>query len=147
MGEEDLGAGFGGEAAGAGDGFEQRDVAHGLEGGGVADGSGDADGAALVGDDGDGDVGVDQDSLGLEGGGDGGFELGGEEAVGVDELLEHGEADVAVGSDADGAGELRGVVDGDGDQVVGSDFLGGEVGVAGVGEWGMGGLGPDGERG
>ena len=145
VGDEDLGTGFGGETAGAGDGFEEGDVAHGLEGGGTLDGAGDADGAAIVLDDGDGDVGVDQDLLGLEGGGDGGFELGGEEAFGVDELLEHGEADGAIGVDTDGAGELGGVVDGDGDQVVGADFLGGEVGAAGVGDGWKAGLGRGGE--
>ena len=43
-----------------------------------------------------------------------------------------GQVDGAVGLDAYGAGELGGVVDGDGDEVVGADRLLREIGAAGV---------------
>ena len=49
--------------------------------------------------------------------------------LGFDALLEHGEAEEAIGADADGTAEFRGVVDGDGDQVIRADGLGGEIGA------------------
>ncbi len=129
LADEDFAAGILAESLGAGDGFEQGGGSFGLEDEGLLDGAGDADGAGVIFGDGDGDEGIDQDLLLAEGRGDGGFELGGEESLGLDAPLEHGEADVAIGADADGTGEFRGVVDGDGDQVVGADCLGGEVGA------------------
>ena len=78
---------------------------------------------------GDGDHGIDEDLFLAQGGTDGGFEIGGEEAVGEEALLEHGEGEVAIGADADGAAQLRGIVDGDGDEIVFADGLGGQVGT------------------
>jgi hypothetical protein len=47
----------------------------------------------------------------------------------LDAVLEHGDADVAVGVHADREGEIGGVVDREGDEVVGPHGLGGEVGA------------------
>jgi len=58
-----------------------------------------------------------------------GFEVGRVKAPGFDALLEHGEADEAIGTDADGATEFGGVVDGDGDEIVGTYGLGRQVGA------------------
>ena len=61
----------------------------------------------------DGDEGVDQDFLGLQGVDNSSFQLFGHESVGFDLLFQHGQANGAVGADADGAGEIRLTIDGD----------------------------------
>src|ERR1035437_8273774 len=143
-GDQDLGTGFGGETAGAGDGFEEGGLLlEGLKGDGGSHGAGDADGRErVVFGDGDGDEGVDQNFLGLEGGDDGLFQLFGHEAIGLDFVFQHGEADGAVGADADGAGEIRLAIDGDAHAIVGTDLLGGEV-LRGGGQLGEGGGGEE----
>ena len=77
--------------------------------------------------DGDGDEGVHQNLFVAKRLGDGGFEIRREEAFRLDEPLQHGEADHAIGADADGAAELGGIVDGDRDEVVRSHRLGGQI--------------------
>ena len=64
---------------------------------------------------GDGDVGADQDFFLAQGGTDGGFEIRGVEAVGLEALFEHGEGKITVRADTDGTAQLGGVIDGDGD--------------------------------
>ena len=129
LADQDFAAGIFAETLGAGDGLQQGGGAFGLEDEGHLDGAGDADGAAVVLGDGDGDEGIDQDLLLPEGLGDGGLEFGAGAAFRLDALLQHGEADEAVAADADGAAQLGRVVDRDGDQVVGADGLGREIGA------------------
>src|ERR1017187_5087960 len=46
-----------------------------------------------------------------------------------DALLEHGEAEITIGADPDGAAQLRSVVDGYGNEIIGADGLGREIGA------------------
>ena len=92
-------------------------------------GAGNADRTAMVFGDGDGDRGINQDLFFAKGLGDNGLEVGREEADALDALFQHGEAEEAVGADANGAAQLWRVVNGDCDKVVESDSLGGQVGA------------------
>src|ERR1035438_4413237 len=68
------------------------------------------------------------------------------EALGEEALLEHGEGKVAIGAYTDGAAELGGIVDIDGDEIVLADGLGGQVG-GGIGDDASGRLGKGGGNG
>ena len=86
-----------------GDGLQKCGGAFGLKDERHLHAAGDADRAAVVLGDGDGDDGTHQDLLLAEGRGDGGLQFRGVEAIGLEPLLEHGERKVAIGADADGA--------------------------------------------
>ena len=62
------------------------------------------------------------------------LELAGHQALRLDALFEHRQADEAVGTDADRAGQFRRVVHGDSDQVVGADGLGGKICARSLGQ-------------
>src|ERR1017187_2358291 len=127
-GDQDFGAGFRREAARSRDGFEQGDRAGGLEGKGQLDGASHGDGVAVVFGHVDRNERVHYNLLVLQSFGNRGLEFAGHQALRFDPLFEHRKADEAVCAHAHRAGQLRRVVNRNGDQVVGADRLRGKIG-------------------
>ena len=135
-GDQDLRAGVVVEALGAGQRFEQSDLAVRRKRHRLAHRAHHADRTAAIFGDGHRDGGIDQHVLRDQGRGDAPLHLGGHGAGDRDRMVQHGQAQSAFRGDAHGAGQLRRAVYVDRDQIVGSQRTRGKIG-AGVGRRGQ----------
>ncbi len=129
LADDNIGAGVFSHSACARDRIQQRDGSRSLKNQRILDRPNHVDRPALVLDDGYRYDGVDQNLTLGQGLGNRGFHLGRNHAPHRDRVFEHRQAYISVGIHPHGARQLRRIVDGEGQQIVGPDRLGGQIGV------------------